>query len=160
MLKYTLLRQRVLTMVASLDPSENLLAGFSLQWTAWFHHLWCPHCLSGTGRYQMGSYLVLRSWAPFFIFWPTYFIPKTFLAIQPLIRHLPSSHVVPRSTTYPPGLPCHPSSPLATSFLLSYITLTVQMSFYDSTIPLGRYHQPIVHLNRELYCSFPIVLYF
>ena len=33
-------------------------------------------------------------------------------------------------------------------------------SFYDSTIPLGRYHQSIVRPNRELYCSLPIVLYF
>jgi len=56
---------------------------------------------------------MLRSWTPFFIFWPTYFIPKTFLAIQPLICHLPPSHAVPRSTMYPSGLPHHPSSPLA-----------------------------------------------
>ena len=56
---------------------------------------------------------MLRSWAHFSFSGPHLF-PKTFFANQPLICHLPPSHMVPRSTTYPPGLPCHPSSPLAT----------------------------------------------
>ena len=43
--------------ITSLNLSENLLAGFSLQWTVLSHHLWCPHCLLGTGQCQMGSYL-------------------------------------------------------------------------------------------------------
>jgi len=64
---------------------------------------------------------VLQSWASNFIFWPTYSISKTFLTIQPLIYHLLSSHAIPRSTTYPPGLPRHPSSLLASHSLLSYI---------------------------------------
>ena len=61
---------------------------------------------------------------------PPIYYPKTFFAIQPLVSHLPSSHMVPRSTIYPPGLPRHPLSPLATRY-------------------------PIVHLNREPYLLYP-----
>ena len=65
---------------------------------------------------------VLRSWAPIFISWPTYSIPQTFFAIYPLssylIHHLIPSHAIPRSTTCPPGLPCHPQSPLAAPLLI------------------------------------------
>jgi len=73
--------------------------------------------------------------------------PRHSLPSNPLIDHLPSSHTVPRSTTYPPGLPHHPQGPLATSLLI--------VLHHQS--PLRRYHQTIVRLNRELYCSLSLL---
>ena len=74
----------------------------------------CPEIFSVYCDEFYCTVFLLRSWAPFFIFWPPISFPQTFLANQPLISHLPSSHMVPRSTTYPPGLPRYPSSLLAT----------------------------------------------
>ena len=71
---------------------------------------------------------------PIFHFLAPHLFPKTFLAKQPLISHLPSSHMVPRSTTYPPGLPRYPSKPIG-------------------------YPKPRYPTNRELHHYLSIVLY-
>jgi len=55
---------------------------------------------------------------------------------------------------YPPGLPHHPSSPLAIHSLLSYVINCGPWAILSRSI-LGKYHSSIVRLNREPYCSFP-----